>query len=162
MSSRKLELVVGIFVVLGFLSFVWLAVRLGDVAWFGPGHYEVSARFRSVSGLREGAVVESAGVRIGRVTSISLDPRYYEAVIGLEIAEGIALPRDSIASIRTAGLIGEKYIDISPGGDLENIPPGGEIVETESAIVLEELLGRFIFQEGGGGGQKPESEEPGR
>lgn len=145
MRRFNVETAVGVFLVLGFLSFVWLAVRLGDVGFFREDEYTVVARFGSVAGLSKGAVVEMAGVRIGQVSDIRLDPDYFEAVIRMTIQSDVRLPQDSIASIRTTGIIGDRYVNISPGGALEDIEPGGEIAETESAISLEELIGRFIF-----------------
>lgn len=147
MSRFNVEIVVGIFLVLGFLCFAWISVKLGDVAIFGPGTYQVTANFGSISGLREGAVVEIAGVRVGEVSSIQLDQEYYEAQVSMSIREGVKITEDSIASIRTAGIIGDRYINISPGGAPEYLSEGGRILETESAINLEELLGKYIFEQ---------------
>jgi phospholipid/cholesterol/gamma-HCH transport system substrate-binding protein len=141
------ETAVGIFMLVGFLSFSYLAIRLGDVRLLDDQTYTVTASFRSISGLQEGGVVEIAGVRIGRVADIHLDPKSYNAVVKMAIDRAVELQTDSIASIRTTGIIGEKYINISPGGADDAIPPGGEIIETESAISLEELLSRYIFQQ---------------
>lgn len=146
MRKFNLEIAVGLFMVVGFVCFAWLSVRLGDIDLFGPPTYSVVASFGSVSGLKPGAVVEIAGVRVGKVAAIRLDPRKYEARIDLEIERGVALQEDSIASIRTAGIIGDRYVDISPGGADKLIEPGGRIVETESAINLEELVSKYIFE----------------
>ena len=131
--------------ILGFVCFAWLAVRLGDVRIFGDDSYAVKARFGSISGLKEGAAVEIAGVNVGRVTKIDLDREDYEAVVVMAIDDGIVLQEDVIASIRTAGIIGDRYISITPGGAEEEIGPYGEIFETESAINLEELVSKYIF-----------------
>ena len=147
MSRFNVEIVVGIFLVLGFLSFAWISVKLGDVSFFGPGTYQVSANFGSISGLREGAVVEIAGVPVGEVSNIRLDQEYYEAEVSMSITEGVEISEDSIASIRTAGIIGDRYVSISPGGAPETLRDGGKILETESAINLEELLGKYIFEQ---------------
>jgi phospholipid/cholesterol/gamma-HCH transport system substrate-binding protein len=147
MRRFSVETAVGIFMIAGFLSFSYLAIRLGDVRLFDDQTYTVSARFGSVSGLQEGGVVEIAGVRVGRVTGIHLDPQTYDAVVKMALDRAVELQTDSIASVRTAGIIGEKYINISPGGADDAIPSGGEITETESAISLEELLSRYIFQQ---------------
>jgi phospholipid/cholesterol/gamma-HCH transport system substrate-binding protein len=147
MSRFNVEIVVGIFLVLGFLSFAWISVKLGDVSFFGPGTYQVSANFGSISGLREGAVVEIAGVPVGEVSNIRLNQEYYEAEVSLSITEGVEISEDSIASIRTAGIIGDRYVSISPGGAPETLRDGGKILETESAINLEELLGKYIFEQ---------------
>lgn len=146
MKRFNVEIVVGIFMVLGFLCFAWISVRLGDVGFFGPGTYEIEANFGSISGLREGAVVEIAGVPVGEVSRIDLDQEYYEARVSMAIREGVKISEDSIASIRTSGIIGDRYVSISSGGSPEYLEKGGEITETESAINLEELLGKYIFE----------------
>ncbi|WP_305044253.1 outer membrane lipid asymmetry maintenance protein MlaD [Geoalkalibacter sp.] len=146
MKRFNVEMSVGVFLVLGFLCFAWLAIKLGDVRLFGDDSYRVTARFGSISGLKPGAQVEIAGVQVGRVTRISLDPERYEALVELAINRDVRLTEDSIASIRTAGIIGDRYINISPGGAPDYIEPGGRIFETESAINLEELLSKYIFE----------------
>ena len=130
----------------GFLSFAWLAVNLGDVNLFGEETYAVKARFISASGLKEGATVEIAGVTVGKVTRIDLDRGDFEAVVQMSIDRGVELQEDVIASIRTAGIIGDRYVNLTPGGAEEQIGPGGEIFETESAINLEELVSKYMFE----------------
>ncbi|HFD92263.1 MAG TPA: outer membrane lipid asymmetry maintenance protein MlaD [Gammaproteobacteria bacterium] len=148
MKKINVELVVGIFMILGFAGFAYIAIKLGDVDLFGKqNNYPVSASFNSVSGLKEGAFVEIAGVRIGKVSSIRLDPDEYEAVVTLTIDNAVKLQEDSIASIRTAGIMGDRFVNITPGGAEEYIEPGGEIEETESAISLEELISKYIFKD---------------
>jgi len=139
------ELSVGAFVLLGAACLAYLALRLGDLG-FGGGDYRVTARFTSASGLREGAYVEVGGVRAGVVDDIALDAETYEAIVTLRFDRPIALQTDTIASIRTAGLIGEKFIKLAPGGDDLTIPAGGAIVETEPSINLEELISKYIFE----------------
>ncbi|NJC88768.1 MAG: outer membrane lipid asymmetry maintenance protein MlaD [Desulfuromonas sp.] len=146
MRKLNLEILVGLFMIAGFLCFAWLSVKLGDVNLFGPPTYSVTANFGSVSGLKPGAIVEIAGVRVGKVADIRFDPEKYEAKVELEVERGVKLQEDSIASIRTAGIIGDRYVDISPGGSEKLIGPGGRIVETESAINLEELVSKYIFE----------------
>lgn len=146
MQRINIESAVGIFLVAGFACFAWLSVKLGDVNLFGKKTYAVTAEFGSVSGLKEGAIVEIAGVKVGTVEAIELGRKNYEAVVRMDIGKDVSLPEDSIASIRTSGIIGDRYVDISPGGALENIPPGGKILETESAINLEELVSKYIFE----------------
>ncbi len=146
MKRFNIEIGVGIFIVVGFLCFTWISIKLGDINFFGEDTYSLEARFNSVAGLKEGATIEIAGVRIGKVSSIDLDSEDYEAIVQLSIDKGIRLQEDSIASIRTAGIIGDKYVDISPGGLDEFIEPGGELVETESSINLEELVSKYIFE----------------
>ena len=106
----------------------------------------MTAKFGSVSGLKSGAIVEIAGVQVGKVTDISFDPDDYEAKVVMSINQGVVLQDDSIASVRTAGIIGDRYIDISPGGSDELLGDGGRIFETESAINLEELVSKYIFE----------------
>jgi len=132
--------------IVGFVSFAWLAVKLGDVSLFGDDSYGVKARFTSISGLKEGALVEIAGVKVGKVTNIVLDGEDYEAVVSLNINRGVKLQDDIIASIRTAGVIGDKFIDLTPGGSEEFIGPEGEIFETESSISLEKLISKYMFE----------------
>lgn len=146
MKRFDVEMAVGIFLVAGFLCFVWLAVRLGDVGLFQEARYPLQARFGSVAGLKPGATVEVAGVRVGEVTGIRLDQEYYEAVVEMALDKGVKLQEDSIASIRTTGIIGERYVSISPGGSPQTLPPGGEIAQTESAVSIEELISKYIFQ----------------
>jgi phospholipid/cholesterol/gamma-HCH transport system substrate-binding protein len=146
MRKFNLEIVVGLFVVVGFVCFAWLSVRLGDINLFGSPTYQLTASFGSVSGLKSGAIVEIAGVPVGKVDDIRFDATRYEAVVTLAIDNGITLQEDSIASVRTAGIIGDRYIDISPGGSDVEIQDGGRIFETESAINLEELVSKYIFE----------------
>ena len=146
MRRFNVEIAVGIFLVVGFLCFAYLAVRLGDVPLFGTHTYIVKARFGSVSGLKQGDNVEVAGVRVGKVAYIRLDDKTYQAVVGMAIAPDLHLSEDTIASVRTSGIIGDKYISLSPGGMPQYIKPGGTITETESAINLESLISKYIFQ----------------
>jgi phospholipid/cholesterol/gamma-HCH transport system substrate-binding protein len=146
MKKFNVEMAVGLFLVLGFLCFAYISVKLGNVNLFGDPTYPVKARFSSVSGLQVGANVEIAGVKVGRVGTIKLDAEEYEAVVGLEVNNEVQLQDDSIASIRSAGIIGDKYVSILPGGSTDFIEPGGELLETESAINIEELISKYIFE----------------
>lgn len=145
MKKFNVELAVGVFMVAGFLCFAYISVKLGDVNLFGQDTWSVKARFNSVSGLTEGAPVEIAGVQVGKVSRIELDQENYEAVVQMTLDKGVRLQEDSIASIRTAGIIGDRYVKISPGGMVELIEDGGELLETESAVNLEELISKYIF-----------------
>ncbi|MEW6602746.1 MAG: outer membrane lipid asymmetry maintenance protein MlaD [Nitrospirota bacterium] len=144
MKNINIETGVGIFLIAGLLCLGYLAVKLGDVSLFDTGQYPVTARFASVSGLKEGAGVEVAGVAVGKVSKIRLDN--YEAMVELLINPGVKLQEDSIASIRTQGIIGDKYVKIKAGGSDKYIDRNGEIMETESAIELEELVSKYIFE----------------
>ncbi len=141
----SLELVVGLFMLAGLGALGWLAIRAGDVGPAGAGRYALQARFGSVSGLREGAWVELAGVRVGQVDSIRVDPQTYEAVVGIVLDREVRIPRDATASVRTAGIIGDKFLKLSPGGAEVMLEEGAEIIETESSINLEELISKYIF-----------------
>lgn len=142
MKQKHLETAVGLFVLLGIACLAWLSVKLGKIEIVGGDDVPVQAVFASVSGLKEGAGVEIAGVPVGRVDAIVLTD--YQAEVRMRIRPGVRLQEDTIASIRTRGLIGDKYVHLSPGGADRLIPPGGKIRETESAVDLEELIGKFI------------------
>lgn len=143
MSRKNVEFGVGAFVLAGILALAYLSVKLGGLDIFDAGTYEISAKFTSATGLRRGAPVEMAGVRIGRVSGISLDGE--DAKLTLRLDENIRLSRDAIASIRTKGILGDKYISLSQGGAEKTIPPGGRIRETEPPIDIEKLIGEFVF-----------------
>lgn len=143
MERTSVNVSVGLFVLLGLLALGYLSVKLGRVSLLGGGAYFVTAEFPSVGGLKTGSTVEIAGVEIGRVEGIAL--KDYEALVTLRINLGIKLQEDAIASIKTKGLIGEKYLRISPGGSEKIIPPGGRIREVEAPVDFEELLSKYIF-----------------
>ena len=143
MERSKVNVTVGIFVVLGILALAYLSIRLGKVSFLAGNDYVITADFPSVGGLKAGSSVEIAGVEIGRVDSIGLAD--YQARVVLKIERGVTLQDDSIASIKTKGLIGEKYIRISPGGSDKTIPPGGRLREVEAPVDFEELLSKYIF-----------------
>jgi phospholipid/cholesterol/gamma-HCH transport system substrate-binding protein len=143
MERTKVNIAVGIFVVLGMLALGYLSIKLGRVAIFSGGGYLVSAEFPSAGGLRPGASVEIAGVEVGRVESIGLAD--YQARVVLRVNPEVKLQDDSIASIKTKGLIGEKFIRISPGASEKLIPPNGRIREVEAPVDLEELISKYVF-----------------
>lgn len=143
MRKFDLEFAVGIFVLLGFLSLGYLSVQLGRLEVLGAGYYTVNAEFEKAGGIKPGAGVEIAGVEIGRVKNIKL--QNYQAVLTLSIYKDVKIQEDAIASIKTKGIIGEKFIQITPGGSEKLIAEGGRIRETESALDLEELLSKYIF-----------------
>ena len=150
MKRINLEVIVGFFVLLGLAAFAFLAVKLGDVGNVEAGHYRLNARFQSSSGLKEGADVEMAGVIVGKVVSIHFDPEQYESVVELSLPKAIQIQDDAIASVRSTGLIGGKFIKISPGGSEELLQQGDTIYETESSVSLEELISKYIFETQGG------------
>lgn len=141
------ETAVGLFVLIGLLCVAYLTIKLGKMEVFtGPG-YELNANFDSVSGLRVGADIEMAGVPVGKVTGIRLDPdpMRNQAVVRLRFDKDLHLSDDSIASVRTSGLIGDKYISISRGGSDHMLAPGDTITETESAVDLGSLISKYAF-----------------
>jgi len=138
------NLSVGVFVLLGILALGWLSLQLGRVDLFGRRGYVVTADFPSVGGLKSGSSVEIAGVEVGRVEAITLG-KDYEAQVRMVIRPDVKLQTDSIASIKTKGLIGERYVRISPGGADAVIPPNGRIREVEPPVDFEELLSKYIF-----------------
>jgi len=146
MRKMNLEMIVGLFLLAGFACFSYLAVKMGDIKVFHNETYPVTARFISISGLKEGSVIELAGVNVGKVARIELDPGDYEAVVHMDIDKSVKLQDDSIASIRTAGIIGDKFIKLTPGGSDIILGSGDEIEETESSISLEELVSKYIFE----------------
>ena len=143
MERTKVNVAVGLFLVLGILALGYLSIRLGRVSFLGGAGYLVTADFPSVGGLKAGSGVEIAGVLIGRVEAIGLAD--YQARVVLRLNSDVKIQDDSIASIKTKGLIGEKYIRISPGGSDKIIPPNGRIREVEAPVDLEELISKYIF-----------------
>ena len=145
MKRVTLETIVGIFVLFGVLCLAYLSIKLGKIELLGGDNYEVYAQFDSVSGLKSGASVEIAGVEVGRVDRIVLDPKSgSQARIYLRLRSGIKLSDDVIASVRTRGIIGDKFILLKPGGSDKLLAAGGRIRETESAVDLEDLVSKFI------------------
>ncbi len=143
MTRINTEVVVGFFLLLGLLALGYLAVKLGKMEVVGSSGYTVQATFSNVAGLRVGTSVEIAGVDIGWVEGIHL--QNYQAVVAFRIKDGVQLPEDSIASIRTKGLIGEQFVRISPGGAERNLLPGDEIKETEPPVDIMELIANYAF-----------------
>ena len=142
MERGKLEFVVGIFVLVGLMCMGYLAVKLGKLELIGGDYYELHADFTSTSGLKSGAPVEIAGVQVGRVKGIGLKEDL--ATVLLAIDQGISVFSDAIVSIKTRGIIGEKFVELSPGGSGEKLQNGGNIQDTESGIDLEEVVSQFI------------------
>ncbi len=145
MGKKGIEILVGLFVLLGMAGLVFLSLQAANLASFGNSDtYTLQARFDNIGGLKARAPVRSAGVTIGRVTSIALDGQTYQGVVTLAIERGLQFPRDTSAKILTAGLLGDQYIGLEPGADEKMLPPGETITQTQSAVVLESLIGQFI------------------
>lgn len=147
MRKYSTETVVGIFVVVGLLCVAYMTVKLGKVSLFGDDYYSLYARFGSVSGLRVGNNIEIDGIEVGRVEKMSIDQVKQMAVVELRIRKGINIYDDASASIRTAGLIGDKFVKIDPGGAGEILKPGGMITETTAPLDLEDLISKYAFGE---------------
>ncbi len=139
-------MIVGVFLLAGFASFSWIAVKMGDLDLFKEESYNISASFTSISGLKEGAALELAGVVVGKVTKIELDEEEFEATVFMDVRKTIQLSDDSIASIRTSGIIGDKFIKLTPGGSDLFLEAGDMIEETEASISIEELISKYIFE----------------
>jgi phospholipid/cholesterol/gamma-HCH transport system substrate-binding protein len=146
MNRSTLDLWVGIFVTIGVAAILFLALKVGNLLTFSnePG-YRVEAAFDNIGALKVRAPVKAAGVVVGRVEQIHLDPQSYQAVVSMRIDRGYEFSKDTIASILTSGLLGEVYIGLSAGGDTQMLADGGRITKTQSAIVLEKLIGQFMF-----------------
>ena len=145
MKKSTVETAVGIFVLIGIACVGYLTIKLGQMELLDGNYYLLNARFESVSGLTRGAVVEVAGVHIGQVDAIQLDPESQTAMVSMKIKKGVELSDDVIASVRTSGLIGDKYIKLAPGGSDDILKPGDMITETESALDVEELISKYVF-----------------
>ncbi|MBL8343764.1 MAG: outer membrane lipid asymmetry maintenance protein MlaD [Rubrivivax sp.] len=163
MSKKGIETLVGLFVLLGLFGLVFLAMQAANLGNVGGGDtYAIQARFDNIGGLKPRAPVRTAGVVVGRVKSINLDPKSYQGVVTLEIEKGFEFPKDTAAKILTAGLLGDQYIGLEPGGDDKNLAPGETIAQTQSAVVLENLIGQFLTGKAAdaGSGSAPAAAEP--
>ena len=145
---KRIEITVGIFVFIGILSMVYMALKLGEVGGLGVSGYTLQAKFDDIGGIRAGADVMIAGVIVGRVEEVALAGED-EAALMLRINEGVRITTDAIASVRTKGIIGDRYLRVSQGADEEYLQEGDEIEETESVLNLEDLIGKYIFEEDG-------------
>ena len=143
MKKFNLEFAVGLFMIIGILCLGYLSIKLGKMEILGDEGYEVEAVFSNSGGLKSGSSVVIAGVDVGRVQQIVLDD--YQAKVVLNLPLNVKIQEDAIASIKTKGLIGEKYVEITPGGADELIEPGGQIRDTQSAVDIEELISNYVF-----------------
>ncbi|MDX8389116.1 MAG: outer membrane lipid asymmetry maintenance protein MlaD [Mariprofundaceae bacterium] len=143
-SYKRIEIIVGIFVVIGIMSMGYLALKVGGIGGFGTPGYTLDATFDNVAGIRVGADVMIAGVSIGRVNSIALHGED-EAKLLMQINQDVNITRDAIATIRTKGIIGDRYVRVSQGGDESYLKDGSSFEETESAINIEDLISKYIF-----------------
>jgi phospholipid/cholesterol/gamma-HCH transport system substrate-binding protein len=151
MNRATVDLWVGLFVMMGVGALIFLSLRVGNLLTSPnePG-YRLEARFDNVSGLKPRAPVKSAGVVVGRVESIRLDPATYEAVVALRINQDFQFSRDTIASVLTSGLLGEVYVGLDAGGDAQMLANGERVSKTQSALVLEKMIGQFLLDKAAG------------
>ena len=146
MKKYAMETTVGIFVVIGLLCIGYMTVKLGNIGFLGEDTYPLIARFSSVQGLRDGSSVEMLGIDIGRVQKLTMDQKKQLAVVEFRIKKGIKIYDDAIASIKTEGLIGDRYVSIDPGGASDELlKPGGVITETNSPTDIQELISKYAF-----------------
>jgi len=145
MKNNSIEMFVGLFMLIGFGAFVYLALQLGEVSFLTDSKtYVIEAEFDNVSGVKKGASVQVAGVVVGEVSAVKLGEDDV-AILSLKVDKTIELPTDSMASVKSQGIIGDKYIQLSPGGDEELFKPGEIIVDTESSLDIESLISKFAF-----------------
>ncbi|MDR2550542.1 MAG: outer membrane lipid asymmetry maintenance protein MlaD [Desulfobulbus sp.] len=145
MGNSRVEILVGFFLICGFLALGWLALKLGEVPWVTDSKsYTINAEFDNIAGLKTGADVQIAGVVVGKVRQLALN-KDKQAMVTMQVDRSITIPVDSVASVKSQGIIGDKYIQVTLGGDEKSYPPGGTIVDTESAVDLESLISKFAF-----------------
>ncbi|MEI7427600.1 MAG: outer membrane lipid asymmetry maintenance protein MlaD [Betaproteobacteria bacterium] len=155
MKKNSLDFWVGLFVVTGFVALLFLALKAGNMSSFSFSKtYSITARFDNIGGLKPRAPVKSAGVVVGRVAAINFDDKTYQATVTLNLDEGFRFPKDSSAKILTSGLLGEQYIGLEAGGDEQSLAQGGKITQTQSAIVLENLISQFLYNKAADAGKE--------
>jgi phospholipid/cholesterol/gamma-HCH transport system substrate-binding protein len=145
MQKTSIEMAVGIFMLIGIACVGYLTIQLGKMQWLGDNFYALDARFKSAEGLKTGSQIDIAGVQVGQVGSIQFDPKRQMALVQLKIQKNIVLTDDVIASVKTSGLIGDRYIKLTPGGSDVVLKPGDQITDTESAIDFEDLISKYVF-----------------
>ena len=146
MNRSTIDLWVGVFVVMGFVALIFLALRVGNLASFNTGEtYRVEAKFGNIGGLKVRAPVKSAGVVVGRIVDVRFDNESYEAVVLMDIEQAYQFPRDTTAKILTSGILGEQYVGLEAGGDAKMLAAGDRLRLTQSAVVLENLISQFLF-----------------
>ena len=145
MNSRKLEFSVGLFVLIGLAAVAYLSIRIGGGRLVAPDTYELNARFTNASGLKVGSSVRIAGVAIGNVTHVTLKPGEMVALVTFRLPATVTLDEETVAAIKSSGLIGEKFISLKPGGSDTMLKPGALIIDTESSVDIEDVIARFAF-----------------
>ena len=155
MGRRGIETLVGVFVLLGMIAVVFLALKAANLASFNTGPtYTITAKFDNIGGLKVRAPIKSAGVTVGRVTQIALDPQTFQGLVTMELVSSVKFPADTSAKILTSGLLGDQYVGLEPGGADKNLNGGDQIKMTQSAVVLENLIGQFLYNRAAEGGSE--------
>jgi phospholipid/cholesterol/gamma-HCH transport system substrate-binding protein len=155
MGKKGIETLVGLFVLLGLVALTFISLKAANLASFGSrDSYTLSARFDNIGGLKPRAPVRSAGVTVGRVTSIRLDPKTFQGLVTMEVDRDLQFPKDSSAKILTSGLLGDQYVGLEAGGEEKNLAPGDTIQQTQSAVVLESLISQFLFNKASDAGSE--------
>lgn len=147
MKKNYINFLVGLFVLVGIGALLFMSITIGGASVSNSGKYTLIAKFENSSGLKEGAFVEMSGVRVGLIQSINYDPKAYESVVKVSLDNNIIVPDDSVASIRTSGIIGDRFLKISSGGSEINMEDGDEFIDTESSISIEELISKYMFSQ---------------
>jgi phospholipid/cholesterol/gamma-HCH transport system substrate-binding protein len=155
MGKKGIETLVGLFVLLGLVALTFISLKAANLASFGSrDSYTLSARFDNIGGLKPRAPVRSAGVTVGRVTSIRLDPKTFQGLVTMEVDRDLQFPKDSSAKILTSGLLGDQYVGLEAGGEDKSLAPGDIIQQTQSAVVLESLISQFLFNKASDAGSE--------
>jgi phospholipid/cholesterol/gamma-HCH transport system substrate-binding protein len=161
MNKKSIEVLVGVFALLGIAALVFLALKAANLSSFSADEtYALTAKFDNIGGLKVRSPVRSAGVVVGRVVSITLDPKSYQGVVQLDLNKAMQFPKDSSARILTSGLLGDQYIGLEPGAEEKNFAPGDVIKQTQSAVVLESLISQFLFNKAADAGSSSPSPAP--
>lgn len=140
-----MHLSIGLFILIGLGCTAYLAMTLANTTFFSGDSYMISAKFTAVNGLRPGSNVEISGVAVGKVADITLDQTLYQAVVTMQVQNAVGIPVDSVAAIKTSGLIGDKYVSITPGADDAMLKAGGVIQDTQAALDIEEMISKYVF-----------------
>jgi phospholipid/cholesterol/gamma-HCH transport system substrate-binding protein len=152
MQKKSLDFLVGIFVLLGAAALLFLALKAGNMSSISfEKSYQITTKFDNIGGLKPNAAVKSAGVVVGRVGEIKFDDKTFQASVTLLLEKRYQFPKDSSAKILTSGLLGEQYIGLTPGGDMQNLAAGDKLTMTQSAVVLEDLISQFLFSKAADG-----------
>jgi len=145
LRNSSMHVSIGLFIILGLGCTAYLAMTLANTTLFSRDSYVITAKFTAVNGLRAGSNVEISGVAVGKVAEITLDPALYQAVVTMQIQNKVGIPVDSTAAVKTSGLIGDKYISITPGADDTMLRNDGSLLDTQAAIDIEEMISKYVF-----------------